>query len=139
MAGSLPARLSAREGRKFGLTVGIAFLVLGALAYWRAGLVLGAVFGSLGVLLLGGGLLLPTRLGPVQRAWMGLAHAISKVTTPIIMGVIYFLILTPAGLLRRTIGDNQLVRKPGSGGLVSGGFWIEREPGHRKSDLARQY
>ena len=35
-------------------------------------------------------LVVPTHLGPVQRAWMGLAHAISKVTTPIFMGVVFF-------------------------------------------------
>src|SRR5258707_6130820 len=31
-------------------------------------------------------LLVPTWLGPIERAWMGLAHLISKVTTPIFMG-----------------------------------------------------
>ena len=40
-------------------------------------------------------------LGPVERAWMGLAGIISKVTTPIFMSVVYFVVLTPVGLLRR--------------------------------------
>ena len=40
---------------------------------------------------------------------MGLAHVISKVTTPIVMGVMYFLVLTPVGLLRRAFGRNPMV------------------------------
>ena len=40
---------------------------------------------------------------------MALAHAISKVTTPIVMGVMYFVVLTPVGVLRRGFGGNPLV------------------------------
>ena len=110
MATGIPARLSTAEGRKFGLTVGGAFLAItgrssgGAGATgrrrtparsapcwsWRA-------------------LLIPTLLGPVNRAWMGLAHLISKVTTPIFMGVVYFVVLTPIGLGMRLAGRRPLV------------------------------
>ncbi len=43
---------------------------------------------------------------------MELAHLISKVTTPIVMGVMYLLVLTPVGLLRRTFGGNPMVHQP---------------------------
>ncbi len=139
MAGSLPARLTPREGRKFGLTVGVAFLVLAAIVLWRDKTTAATVLGILGGVLVIAGLLIPTRLGPVRRAWMGLAHAISKVTTPIIMGVIYFLLITPIGLVRRNVGKNPLVRRLGSPELAPEGYWVTRKPGERRSDLARQY
>ncbi len=139
MAGSLPARLTPREGRKFGLTVGLAFLVLGGIVLWRDKTTVAAVLGGLGAVLVLGGLLLPTRLGPVQRGWMGLAHAISRITTPIIMSIMYFLIITPIGILRRLFGGSALVRKPNDPALMPGGFWVVREAGRRKSDLTRQY
>jgi hypothetical protein len=121
LAQRVPARLTAAEGRKFGVTVGIAFLVLAAVVWWREHPVLATAFGSLGGLLTLAGLAVPTLLGPVQRGWMGLAHAISRVTTPIVMGVVYFVVLAPIGVLMRVFGRNPLVRPP-SGDT----FWIDR-------------
>src|SRR3954454_6045583 len=92
MATGVPARLTAAEGRKFGLTVGLAFLALGSIAYWRGKHRTSTVFLVLGGLLVLAALVVPTALGPVERAWMALAHAISKVTTPIFMGVVFFLV-----------------------------------------------
>ena len=101
MAERVPAGLTAAEGRKFGLTVGIAFLVLGSFAIWRGKQRTAMVLLSLGGVLVVAGLVVPTLLGPVEKAWMGLAHMISKVTTPIFMGIVYFLVMTPIGFIRR--------------------------------------
>jgi hypothetical protein len=105
MAAGVPARLTAAEGRKFGLTVGIAFGVFGAILMWRGKETLSTVLLSLGGVLVLAGLVVPTMLGPVERAWMGLAHLISKVTTPIFMGIVYFLVMTTMGFLRRRMGS----------------------------------
>ena len=109
MAARVPARLSAADGRKFGLTVGSAFLVLGGIAYWRGRHRVAMVLLGLGAALVVAALVIPTSLGPVERAWMGLAHAISKVTTPIFMGIVYFIVLTPIGLVRRLSGSSPIV------------------------------
>ena len=122
--------MSPAEGRKFGLTVGGAFLVITAILWWRGRMGVVPYFGALGVLLVAAGLLVPTLLGPVNRAWMGLAHLISKVTTPIFMGIIYFLVFTPVGVVMRLAGRRTLVHQPGPHG-----FWLDREPG--KPDPAR--
>ena len=130
----IPARLSAAQGRKFGLTVGIAFLVLaGLLHLWRHKETAAAVAGSLGALMVIAALLIPTRLGPLERAWMGLARLISKVTTPIFMGVVFFLVITPIGALMRLVGRRALVH-PEQGG----GFWMAPASGGR-SDIERQF
>lgn len=135
MAAGVPARLTPREGRRFGLTVGGAFLVLAAIGWWRGGGIATDVFAALGGLLALAGLTIPTLLGPVERAWMGLAHAISTVTTPIVMGVMYLAVLTPIGWLRRTLGGNPLVH-PEAGGS----YWHARPEGKRRSSsLERQF
>jgi hypothetical protein len=127
--------LTAAQGRKFGLTVGIAFLVLAAIARWRGHPLTFTVLASLGGLLAAGGLLVPSYMGPVERAWMGMAHAISKVTTPIVMGAVYFGVLTPVGLVMRLTGRNPL-RHADAGD----GFWKVRAEGSRQSgDLRRQF
>src|SRR5207248_1340732 len=111
MEARVPARLTAAQGRKFGVTVGLAFLVLGSIAAWRGKQRTSMVMLTLGGLLLAGGLIVPTSLGPVERAWMGVAHLISKVTTPIFMGVVYFVVLTPTGFIRRLTGGSPIARR----------------------------
>jgi len=130
----VPARLSPAEGRRFGLLVGGAFLLFGAISHWRHHTVAPLVLWSLGGVLVVGGLLVPGLLGPVHRAWMGLAHALSKVTTPIFMGLVYYVVLAPVGLVRRLFGHDSLVRPAGST------FWVARDEGPaRRSDLQRQF
>lgn len=123
MAAGIPARLTPAEGRKFGLTVGGAFLVITAIIVWRGRLeVAPYVTGAIGGLLVLAGLVAPTALGPVNKAWMGLAHLLSKVTTPIFMGVVYFLILAPIGIVMRLSGKNPMVHAAGDQG-----YWFDRD------------
>jgi len=133
LADRVPARLSPAEGRKFAFTVGIAFAVLGSIVWWRGHLKVASVFGALAGLLLLGGLVVPGLMGPVQRAWMGLAHLISKVTTPIFMGVVYFLVITPTSLLMRLFGRVPMRKRTGAT------FWVARAPESSRSDLSRQF
>jgi hypothetical protein len=135
MAKRIPARLTAREGRRFGLTVGGAFLVFAAIAWWRGHETLAPILGGLGAVLAVLGLVVPTHLGPIERGWMALAHAISKVTTPIVMGVMYLGVLLPVGVLRRRFGGNPLVHEK-----QSNSYWFERPANARKSSsLRRQF
>ena len=112
MAAGVPARLTAAEGRKFGLTVGIAFVVFGGVAMWRGKPRTSFVLYGLGSVLILAGILVPTTLGPVEKAWMGLAHLISRVTTPIFMSIVYFLVITPTGFLRRVGGHSMTAKRP---------------------------
>ena len=130
----IPARLTAAQGRKFGLTVGLAFLALAALVYfWRHRVVTGEVLGAVGALLVLAALLVPTRLGPLERAWMGLAKLISKVTTPVFMGAVFFVVVTPIGALMRLVGRRAMVHQE-----HDGGFWAPPASGGR-SDIERQF
>ena len=113
--------MSKAEGRKFGVVVGGAFLLISAILWWR-GRAAAPYLAGLGGTLVLAGLLVPTLLGPVNRAWMGLAHLLSKVTTPIFMGVIYFVIFTPVAIGMRIFGRRSLVHP-----LHDGTYWIERD------------
>ena len=124
MGAGIPARLTSAEGRKFGLTVGGAFIVFCMLFWWRGHAYVAAVLCFLGSGLVAGGLILPTRMGGILRMWMGLAHAISRVTTPIIMGIVYFALITPIGFLLRLFGKDPL-KQHGK----SGSYWVPRSSG----------
>ena len=131
MAGTVPARLTAREGRRFGLQVGGAFAVLAGIAHWRGHPMSPWILGGLAAILLIGGLVTPGALVPVYRAWMRMAHAISKVTTPIVLGIVYFLVLTPIGLVLRAAGHRPLSHNQGRTA------WMVRATS--ASDLERQF
>jgi hypothetical protein len=64
---------------------------------------------------------------------MGLAHLLSKITTPVFMGIVYYLVLTPVGAVRRMLGHDSLVRPRDTT------FWINRPEGKRRGDLNRQF
>ena len=134
MASRVSARLTKAEGRQFAFTVGAAFVALAAVAWWRGRPSACGVLGGLGLLLIVAGLTIPAQLGPIQRAWMGLAHLISKVTTPVFLGVVFFLAITPVGWLMRLFGSRPLRRPPGPTA------WITRAPEARRSlDMHRQF
>jgi hypothetical protein len=128
----IPARLTPTEGRKFGLTVGGAFVVLGAILQWRGHPSASAVCLTGGAGLALAGLLAPAGLSPVYRGWMGLAYLLSKVTTPIFMGAVYFLVITPMGLLMRLFGKDPLVHR-----AVNNSYWHRREPHSDPTDTMR--
>ena len=133
LAVAVHTRLSAREGRKFAFTVGIAFLVVGGISAWRGHELPPKIFWALGGILLVAGILVPTRLGLIHRWWMALGNAIGKVMQPIVVSVMYFVVVTPVGLILRMLGRNPL-RHPER----DGGFWMPAAHDGR-SDLEAQF
>lgn len=123
-----------KELRQFGLLVGGAFAVIALITLWRdkPPVVIG-VFGALGASLILTGLAVPGILSRVYKAWMGLAVLLSKVTTPIFMGVIYFVVLSPIGAIMRLAGRNPLK----IGGLETA--WVTRPADARRGVLERQF
>lgn len=135
MAKPVSARLTPSEGRRFGFTLGAAFLALAAVAWWRGRETAGIGFAGLGTALLLAGLLMPTALGPVERAWLGFGRLLSKVTTPVFLGIVFYLVVTPVALLMRVLGRAPL-RAPAPGTSA----WIPRAPeARRRRDLERQF
>ncbi len=111
----VPARLSPAEGRRFGLTVGAAFVALAGALWWRGHDAAAPVPAALGTLLGLAGLVRPARLGPLQRAYFG--------------------VIAPMGLLLRVSRRNALRRLPSQPS-----FWIPREASaRRRRDMERLF
>lgn len=133
MARSDSAGLSPAEGRRFAFTVGGAFIVLAALAWWRDYPGALAVAGAVGGTLVLAGVLVPRRLGRPRQAWMRLGEVLARVLNPVIMSVVFYLVITPFGVLRRLLGGNPLERTG-----EDGTYWVSREDGARH-DMERQF
>ncbi len=119
------------ELRKFGLTVGGAFLVLGAISWWRGHEWPPRVLWTVGGFLFVTGALVPGILGPIQRGWMAFATLLGHVNTRIILTVFFYLIVTPVGFVIR------LFRDPLDRSMKdrTSSQWVKRE--HQPVDVAR--
>jgi hypothetical protein len=106
--GSSPIENTNKQHRSFGLMVGGIFVAIGIWPLIRHGedIRLWAVI--LGSLLVVSGLLLPGRLGPIYKAWMAVGHVLGWINTRIILGVIYYGLITPMGLVMRLAGRDAL-------------------------------
>lgn len=100
-----PVARTRAELRRFGLTVGGVFLVLALVSAWRGHTIPPRILGTLGVLLVVPGVVAPRVLGPVERYWMRFAEVLGRINTRIILTLLYGLVFTPFGLVRRRIRD----------------------------------
>jgi hypothetical protein len=96
---------SKSELRKFGLTVGPAFIVLGGISWWRGHEIAPLVLWSIGTLLLIPGLLFPAALGPVHNGWMQMAAFLGHWNTRIILTLLYYVVFTPVGFIMTLFHD----------------------------------
>lgn len=98
--------------REFGLITGAIIAVLfGLLLPWLFGRGLPLwpwiVFGILAAW----ALLLPTTLKPVYRGWMAIGLVLGFINTRIILGIMYYVMFVPIGLIMRLLGKDPMARK----------------------------
>jgi len=136
LATGISARLNAKELRKFGLTVALPFGLLAALTGWRGHAISPVLFGGLAAVLGGLALLAPRALAPIERLWMGAAHVLGWFNTRLIMGVVYFLVMTPTGIIMRLVGRDPLNRRL----MDRPSYWVKRtESRDPRASMERQF
>lgn len=112
--------------RLFGSLFTAIFGALGAYGYFYKGWTTGASVAWLVACTVVGlvTLLSPRLLAPFNLAWFKLGELMGKVVSPIILGIIFFLLITPVGLLGRLFGRDELRLKRGT----ASSYWVERNP-----------
>ena len=97
--------------RQFGLMVGGIFLFIGLWPFvWRQEAVRfwAVVPGSL---LAVAGLIMPSVLKQVYQGWMWVGHVMGWVNTRIILGVLFYVVVTPMGLVMKLTGRDPMRRE----------------------------
>lgn len=112
-----------KDLRKFGITLFIAFGILGGLFLWKKGNI-GLLFLSLSGFFLFYGLIIPNFLRYIYIFWMKLAALIGFIMSHLILTIIYYFIVTPTGLVMRLIGRDPLSLKSVE---RTKSYWIEKE------------
>lgn len=101
-----------RELRQFGITTGaIVVLLFAGFFPWLLERPIPAWPLVTGAVLIAWGLLLPGSLGPVYRGWMRFGMLMSRITTPILMTVIFVLVIVPVALVLRLLQKDPMCRK----------------------------
>ena len=115
---------STKALRKFGITVGLGFAVLGTISWARDHTIAPRVLWTMGALLFVPGVVAPAILAPVERVWMRFALVLGHFNTRVILSALFYVLLTPIGLVMR------LFRDPLDRSLTDdrASFWIRREP-----------
>jgi hypothetical protein len=114
------SKTSFRNEREFGLLVGLVLILIGGWWLYRGRWeTVATVLLGLGSVLALLGWLFPRALVHPNRAWMGLARILSLFTTPIVLGLIFFLVLMPIGVIKRLFGWDPLRRRAAS----AGSYW----------------
>ena len=125
-----------KEIRKFGSIALLLFGSLCALGLWKSKPVPIYLFGSLAILGLGF-ILLPGPMRPIYTAWLRIAHIVGTILTKVVLTLAYFLVMTPAALIKRLFGGSPLPLKPDK---ETSSYWVARvEPAQPKERFAKRY
>lgn len=70
-------------------------------------------------------LVYPKCLGPLNRLWMRFGLLLHRIVNPVVMGFLFFLVVTPIALIMRLIGKRPLHLELDPGARS---YWIDRDP-----------
>lgn len=122
--------------RSFGLAFAAFFSVLTLHNCWRAGH-LWPIYAGIAAVLLAMTLLRPALLHGLNRAWTKLGFLLGSIVAPIVMVLLFFLVITPIGLLMRLTGKDTLRLR---GSRKGDSYWVLRDtPGPSGESMSEQF
>ena len=127
------SKIKISSNRSFGLVFFVVFLIV---AFWPLknaedirlwSLALSIIFFILGVLN-------SKLLTPLNKLWFKFGIILGSIVSPIIMGIVYFLVVTPIGLFMRLLGKDLLKTNKVKSTST---YWIKRDKKH--STMKKQF
>ena len=124
-----------KDIRSFGITIGIIlFIISGLLMYYNKESY--QIIGIIALTFLGLGLIIPVVLKPLYFVWMTFAAILGWVMTRVILSFVFYLIITPIGLLTKLLGEDFLALKRGE----SDSYWNYRDSAEElNQDYEKQF
>ena len=126
-------KLQMSSNKSFGLVFFVFFLIIllfsllkdGNIRIWA--MVLAIIFLILG-------LLNSTILNPLNKIWIKFGILLGTIISPIVMGIVFFVVVTPTSLIMRILGKNLLGLKKDN---TKRSYWLERSS--IKSKMKNQF
>jgi hypothetical protein len=112
------------QARKSALLVAAVLLGIAAWNVYRGRTTVVFIFGALGAALVVVGLLVPPAARAFHTAWMRLAVLLGHVNSRVLLTLVYYLVVTPYGVVTRLVGRDPLRRR---GRAEGASHWVERK------------
>ena len=109
------------SNRKFGFFFSTIFLLVSFYSYFIGSEIMVYLLGTICGILLIITIINADILFPRNKLWMKFGILLGKIVSPIIMGIIFFVIVTPTSLIMKVIGKNLLNLKRDNKKT----YWIE--------------
>ena len=121
------------SNRKFGLFFTAVFLIVGGYCWWIEYTVLAYVFLGLATLFCVVTIVKASLLLPLNKLWMKFGFLLGMIVSPLVLGVIFFGIFTPIGMVMRLFGRDELAIKV----CHKSSYWKQKEiqPGTFKNQF----
>ena len=118
-----------KDLRSFGITFGIIFLIIAGFLLYRENesFQLFIIISSTFIIF---GFILPITLKPIYISWMSFAIILGWFMTRFILSLLFYLIVTPLGLITRVLGKDFLELKKE---VSNGSYWNQRESSLEKN------
>ena len=112
------------SNRATGLVFAAVFAIIALWPLWKSGAVREwALIAAAAIAIVA--LAIPRALGSLSWAWHGLGLVMHRVMNPLVMGLLFYLTVTPTGLLMRLFGKDPLRLRFDP---EAKSYWIERRP-----------
>lgn len=112
------------SNRSFGTVFIVFFTLIGTLSWWWDGTLFPLLFGLAAVTLLAT-LTAPRLLTPFNKSWMKLGELLNRIVSPLVLGIMYFGLLTPIAVAMRLGNRDSLHR---NFDLHAKSYWATRTP-----------
>tara|TARA_B100001559_G_C16273345_1_gene517105 strand:- start:173 stop:583 length:411 start_codon:yes stop_codon:yes gene_type:complete len=103
-------KTSNKDIRSFGITIGIILFIISAILFYydkSSHQIIAYIGGGF----IGLGIIIPILLKPIYILWMTFAVILGWIMTRVVLGVVFYFILTPIGLMTRLLGEDFLSLK----------------------------
>lgn len=117
-------RVQSSSNRAFGLVAAAVFLIIGVFP-WVSGGPLRIWSVGVSIAFFTATWLCSAALAPLNRLWTRLGLLLHRLVSPVVLGVMFFLVVTPTGLVMRALGKDPLRLRFDR---EARSYWIVREP-----------
>lgn len=123
--------------RSFGITIAGALALLAMWSMSRGSLLWAAVLALTGGLALFVALTRPAALRPLNRIWTNVGVILHAVVNPLVLGLIFYFLITPIGIFMRLRGRDLMKLRRST---HTRSYWIHRTPpGPAPHSLGNQF
>ena len=120
------------SNRNFGIVFSIVFLIISIWPILNQNEIrIWSIIISLIFLILG--LINSKFLSPLNKAWFKFGLILGSIIAPIVMGIVYFLVVTPTGLIMKALGKDILGLKKNKNNT----YWLEKD--NSNNNLKNQF